>query len=422
MNRTLSIFTCSMLAAMIIWGCKKEDEVQLPELTTYSASEITQNSALSGGKITDYGDKNITVRGICWATHTKPTVKDSCTKGMSVETTFTSTATGLLASTTYYVRAYATGSAGTGYGNEVTFTTLSPVLPQVNGFLTRATQTTAEIYCNVEFNGGIPATCGVCWSTSENPTTSDSKVVYGTSNGQYTCTISGLTANSFYYARAYSTNEVGTAYGESIPVRTMYGTVTDVDGNEYQTVLIGTQEWMAEDLKVTHYRNGEAIPYVTSQYQWSIATAGAYCYYDLSVENLATYGALYNWYAATDSRGIAPAGWHVPSKNEVNTLIAYLGGTGVAGGKMKEAGTLHWSSPNIGASNSSGFTARGGGYRTVSQYGEHFMQIGYTGFWWTTDLVGSDLAYEFYCSASGSGANNYGIGMQSGKSIRCIRN
>jgi len=117
------------------------------------------------------------------------------------------------------------------------------------------------------------------------------------------------------------------------------GTVTDIDGNIYKTVKIGTQWWMAENLKVTKYRNGNLIPNVTNMTQWDNLTTGAYCTYNHDATNVTNYGRLYNWYAANDSRNIAPAGWHVPSDVELTTLITNLGGEDFAGGKMKETGT-----------------------------------------------------------------------------------
>jgi len=141
------------------------------------------------------------------------------------------------------------------------------------------------------------------------------------------------------------------------------GSVTDIDGNVYQTVKIGNQWWMMENLKVTSYRNGEAIPNVTDTTEWYNLTTGAYCYYDNDAYNTTIYGRLYNWYSINDSRSIAPTGWHVPTDEEWTTVINYLGGESVAGGKLKENGTTHWTSPNNGATNESGFSALPGGYR-----------------------------------------------------------
>ena len=154
-------------------------------------------------------------------------------------------------------------------------------------------------------------------------------------------------------------------------------TVTDIDGNVYRTVTIGIQVWMAENLKVTHYRNGDPIPNVTDSTEWGNLTTGAYCNYDNDADNVSIYGQLYNWYAVDDSRGIAPAGWHVPTDEELKQLEMHMGmsrseadDTGMRGsdegGKLKEAGTAHWNSPNTGATNESGFSALPGGHRGSS--------------------------------------------------------
>jgi len=148
-------------------------------------------------------------------------------------------------------------------------------------------------------------------------------------------------------------------------------TVTDIDGNVYKTVKIGDQWWMAENLKVRHYRNGDPIPHEINNVEWIMLTTGAYCYYDNDSSHAADYGALYNWYTVSDFRNIAPEGWHVPTDEEWKELEMALGisqeyadstewrGTN-EGGKLKETGTTHWNSPNEGATNESGFTARAG--------------------------------------------------------------
>ncbi len=194
--------------------------------------------------------------------------------------------------------------------------------------------------------------------------------------------------------------------------------VTDIDGNVYHTVRIGTQVWMVENLKTTKYRDGTSIPNITDNTAWSNLTTGAYCDYNNGPSNSATYGRLYNWYAATDARGICPTGWHVPSDAEWTTLVNYFGGDSVAGGKLKEAGTTHWASPNTGATNESGFTAFPGGYR---QSNGSFDDIGIVGYWWSA--TGTDAATAWYrfmgCGNSDVGRNNYG--KTGGFSVRCVR-
>lgn len=145
-----------------------------------------------------------------------------------------------------------------------------------------------------------------------------------------------------------------------------YGTMTDQDGNVYKTITIGTQTWMAENLRTTKYNDGTAIPNVTDSIAWAALTTGAFCNYKNTTNDvfIATYGRLYNWYAVNSGK-LSPAGWHIPTMDEFNILSAYLGNGSVAGGKMKETGTTHWNyySQNIGATNESGFTALPSGGR-----------------------------------------------------------
>jgi uncharacterized protein (TIGR02145 family) len=172
--------------------------------------------------------------------------------------------------------------------------------------------------------------------------------------------------------------------------------VTDVDGNVYHAVTIGTQTWTVENLKTTKYNDGTAIPLVTDSAAWSNLTTGAYCWYNNdATTNKATYGALYNWYAVNTGK-LAPAGWHVPTDAEWSTLSAYLGGDNVSGGALKEPGTTHWYSPNTGATNSSGFSALPGGYRGYRGYNGNFDYIGDVGHWWSATENDASCAYYRY--------------------------
>ncbi|HAJ80135.1 MAG TPA: hypothetical protein DCO75_10225 [Fibrobacteres bacterium] len=194
--------------------------------------------------------------------------------------------------------------------------------------------------------------------------------------------------------------------------------IEDADGNIYTEVTIGTQTWMVENLKTTHYNDGTAIPKVTDSATWVSLTTPGYCWYknDSSTYN-STYGILYNWYAA-DISIIAPAGWHVPDSTDWNTLGTYLGGDTVAGGKLKETGTTHWLSPNTGATNSSGFSALPGGYRSNDG---NFGSIGIYGNWWSAtedDAFHAYLRFLIY----GSYYLNRDIDYKScGYSVRLLR-
>jgi uncharacterized protein (TIGR02145 family) len=157
--------------------------------------------------------------------------------------------------------------------------------------------------------------------------------------------------------------------------------IKDGDGNVYTSVQIGAQVWLVENLKTTHYNDGEAIPLVTDSNAWGDLSTPAYCWYNNDVQDYKDiYGALYNWYAANTGK-LCPKGWHVPTDSEWTTLTTYLGGESVAGGKLKETGTTHWNSPNTGATNETGFTALPGGWR--SSYGR-FCCVRNFGTWWST--------------------------------------
>ncbi|MBN1998561.1 fibrobacter succinogenes major paralogous domain-containing protein [candidate division KSB1 bacterium] len=176
------------------------------------------------------------------------------------------------------------------------------------------------------------------------------------------------------------------------------GIMTDIDGNTYPTIKIGDLWWTAENLKVTHYRNGDAISNVTDDSVWISLTTGAYCNYDNEKSYVATYGRLYNWYAVNDERGIAPEGWHVPSEDEWQQLEQTLG-IGLPqigefqwrgwdeGGKLKEAGTAHWLYPNEGATNRSGFSALPAGER--SSRGYFSLMRSQASFWSATERLDS---------------------------------
>jgi uncharacterized protein (TIGR02145 family) len=296
------------------------------------------------------------------------------------------------------------------------------------------TDTTAQSGGNVTSDGGAAVTArGVCWSTSPTPTIADSKTTDGSGTGSFTSSLTGLTANTDYYVRAYATNSAGTGYGAERYFTTETqggpGAVEDIDGNVYQTVTIGDQVWMAENLKVTHYRNGDPIPHVTDDNEWDGVSTGAYCEYGNDPANVETYGRLYNWYAVEDSRNIAPEGWHVPTDEEWKQLEMHLGmsqaeadgyvwrGTD-EGGKLKEAGTTHWQSPNTGATNESGFSALPGGGR--SHYG-HFLNMGYYADFWSSTESSSYDAWYRSLDCNDSQVFRYGFNKQFGFSVRCVR-
>lgn len=304
----------------------------------------------------------------------------------------------------------------------MTFTTLTTPTVTTTA-ISAITETSAESGGNVTDDGGSTVTSrGVCWSTSQNPITTDNKTTDGTGTGSFTSSITGLSFATIYYVRAYATNGAGTTYGNDISFTTLFesGTLTDTrDGHTYSTVRIGNQWWMAENLIATHYANGDIIPDGTGAGDISGETEPEYWFvYNDDLINLATYGRLYTWYTATDSRNVCPDGWHVPTNAEWTILTTYLGGESIAGGKLKETGTTHWDSPNTGATNETGFTALPGGFR----YGNgSFNYVGGYGNWWSATEYDAAYACTRHLFGSNAGTNMGHTNKEGGLSVRCLQ-
>lgn len=272
---------------------------------------------------------------------------------------------------------------------------------------------------NVVSDGGNTISAkGFCWSTTPNPTISNDTVVVNSGDALFSAKIKGLKANTKYYVRAYSTNSLGTAYGTQLQITTR-GKVKDIDGNTYPVITIGNQTWMSSNLKVTRFRDGTPIKYVASGWEWGSQNDASYCWYNNdSTSYKANYGAMYNWYAA-NSPLLCPEGWKVPGNNDWSKLISTLGGVEVAGGKLKETGTIHWNAPNADATNESGFSALPGGYRSYVN-GAYFSIRDNAG-WWTTTALNNELALSYHITLYTTGfvrivENNKNYGL----SIRCI--
>ena len=195
--------------------------------------------------------------------------------------------------------------------------------------------------------------------------------------------------------------------------------VTDIDGNVYNTVTIGAQTWMAKNLAVTHFRDGTNIPNVTNNTDWGNLISSGYCWYNNDFSTYKdTYGALYNWYSC-NTGNLCPTGWHFPSSAEWAILTTYLGGDSIAGGKLKETGTTHWTTPNIGATNETGFTALPAGGR--DWYGG-FSFINTNGYWWTSSELDANSAYFKHMVNNLSSVGNLSNSKQLGFSVRCLSN
>ena len=425
----LQVFIFGIVFSLLS-DCKKEAVKIAPTVTIAPVSNITGISALSGVTIVSDGGSAIMVSGLCWGKNESPTISDSKTVNGIGPSIFISSITGLTPGTTYYIRAYAINKVGTAYSNQATFTTLAPVLITIE--LSGITATTLKCGGNIISDGGFAITDrGVCWSQSKNPTILDSRTYDGTGTGSFISNVSGIIPGVIYYFRAFATNLEGTFYGNELSYISnagyfiikfnpdlTYGTVTDSEGNIYKTIQIGTQVWMAENLKTTRYRNGDPIPNIIGDGEWSGLNTGAYCY-----ENF-IYGYFYNWYAVNDSRSIAPAGWHVPTEAEWTILTNFLGGENIAGSKLKETGIIHWMELNDDATNESGFTALPGGYRRsfYSKYEGSFEPQGRTGSWWSStesDKLSAWTRSAHYFNIKV--ADKSSIAKTFGISVRCLK-
>jgi uncharacterized protein (TIGR02145 family) len=313
-------------------------------------------------------------------------------------------------------------------GNLATISTLS---------IGNITSSSATSGGNITNNGGTTVTqSGVVWSAYPNPTLANNSTVNGSGTGSYTSSLTGLTASTTYYVRAYATNSAGTAYGNELSftssaggggIVTNPGAGVTFDGYAYASIVLGNgQEWLAENLRTTVYANGDPIPNVTDQVQFNNSNTGAWANYNNDIQNDNPYGKLYNWYAVADPRNACPNGWHVPSDAEWNSLIGYLDplylpnfiGTqsAIAGGKMKSIGTLYWPTPNQNATNEIGFSGLPGG----TSYGA-FSGIGLGGYWWGSTQLNASSGYSRIIFSSGDGIKRQNSYKGSGHSVRCLR-
>ena len=253
-------------------------------------------------------------------------------------------------------------SGNSNNSNNITVTTTNP---------SNITSTSFDSGGILSSNNGILIS-GICWNTSPNPTVSNTRTINSTpitNNTFVGVTGPTLNPNTVYYVRAYAQYGSQTTYGNEISITTnvvpqpllnpnlTYGSMTDIDGNVYPTITICNKTWTARNFNCSKYRNGDVIPQVQDPIQWVNLTTGAWCYYKNDSSFGPSYGKLYNWFAVTDPRGIAPQGWHLPTSTEWSSLTNCMGNQSVAGCKLSETGPSHWGINNSCATNESGYTA-----------------------------------------------------------------
>jgi uncharacterized protein (TIGR02145 family) len=320
------------------------------------------------------------------------------------------TESGLSSNTSYTRYIWAYNQCGGSVVTELTQTTALPVLPALTTTAVTGTGLTGFTSGGDITSDGDAAVIsrGVCWGTTAAPDISGSHTDDGTGTGVFTSIPSGLSEGTVYYVRAYATNAAGTAYGNEVRFSTY---VSDVDGNSYRTVLIGTQLWMAEHLRTTKYSDGTAINYHTD----FRSTSPEYAWYNDSIKYKTPYGALYN-FPAVNTGLLCPDGWDVASDAEWTIMTDLIGGLGVAGGKLKETGTAHWYSPNTGATDEYGFTLLPAG--ATQQYAYGYISRGYaTCIWTSTQGVTRSASKDNIIMVRSSGYFDHVK-----NSVRCIKN
>ena len=412
----------------------------VPSMTTNYVNVTSATSATISCSVSDNHGAAVTVQGICWNTTGNPTTADNTINAEPGSANYDINMSGLTPATTYYVRAYATNSEGTGYGNVLDFVTSNEVPYVSTAAISSMNETSAICGGNVTSSNGSEVTArGVCWSTSQNPTIADAHTTDGSGIGSFTSSITGLPSGTTYYVRAYATNSTGTGYGEQCSFNTCTcGTITDRDGNTYNTVLIGSQCWMKENLKTTRYADGTGMSQGSSTTQ---STTTAYWYYpNGSPSNKATYGLLYNWRAVmgniagstSNVQGICPTGWHVPSDAEWTQLTSYVSSQSeyVCGSDNTHiakalAGTTGWSSITYtcavgntpSQNNATGFSALPAG-RFYSTYGFAF---GGSAYFWSATATSSLYAYIRELQSGSAEVLRYANDKRYCFSVRCVR-
>lgn len=389
-----------------------EEEFSLGEVTMGEIKAITAKSAVVLGSVESVGG-GVVNHGHCWSTSPGPTLEDDHTSlgNLSAPADFKSNLSGLSIDQKYFIRAFIEGGGSVEYSAEQEFTTLDGIPELVTSMPSRITSASALLGGYVLDNGGLDfMEVGVVWNETGIPTTEDTKVSISEIYDGFASDVMGLESAKTYYTRSYVLNEVGAHYGNELSfVAQDVEKLIDIDGNEYFTVAIGQQIWMAENLRTTKLKDGTELTKLTES--WENGSDPAYAWFEDNENNKETLGALYNEKAAKFSE-LCPEGWHLPTRDEWLELADELGGLDIAGRKLKHAGTNHWLAPNY-ASNESGFMAMPSG--SVGSFGG-YSNPGLGADWFAVQ----GNIYTF--NRTDSLIVGYHDSYENGLAVRCIKN
>jgi uncharacterized protein (TIGR02145 family) len=396
----------------------------LPSVVTGQVSNLKTDSAAVTGYVLDEGGAVVTIKGIVYGVAENPSLENNLSSvsmgaGMGE---FTAVLSGLTPATAYFARAYAVNSVGTSYGEQIKFTTLQAIYPPtvITAQITGINHNSAVGGGNVTESGGAAVfERGMVYSKSPNPTTADSVVNSRRGTGTYISYLQNLDPRTTYYTRAFASNSAGTSYGEQVEFTTTseFGqpcpglpTVKDIEGNVYNTVMVGNQCWIKENLRTSTYKTGVPIIDGSDGQIWATNTTGAYAWYNNNAEEGKDYGVIYNWYAV-NTGNLCPAGWWVPSDSDWTELTDYLINTfeeindenvgnklrscrqidSPMGGDCDVTAHPRWDSQaEHYGTNDFGFSALPGGSRNYT--GNYFYGLGIIGYWWSSTEVDAGTA------------------------------
>lgn len=428
MRKNLLAFQIVM--TLLLSGCIKD---RLPKVLTLPISDTTWIDATCGGNVLDEGSSAVFARGLCISTRNPPTVTEDSESNFTVDGSgvgsFTSTITFRgtnihLPVTTRYIRAYATNKQGTSYGQvQICYPKYKPpVFVTFNLVNETSNSASFNVGLEVSSSGQVPSELDLCYSTIPAPTILDNHVSILNMDQKK---INNLLPNTIYFVRAYAKNSGGEVYSSEISFTTWEGEITDKSGNHYQIKTIGNNVWTVNNLETSKFDDGSDIPLIQEDFLWGTTVISAYSTYT-------GYGKLYNYYAVTDNRKLCPSGWNIPSDSDWKSLELFLGmspdqvnaigqrGTD-EGGKLKYINTSvydGWNFPNVGATNTSGFSALGAGYRNSEGI---FANENASANFWTSTEYDSLTAWSRSLYLSNSQIVRTNINKKYGLSVRCIK-